>query len=137
MQKKIITLLFVMFFAISSTACSPPKTMILFNNEPITKETILSNASQFTAGKKIYYLFITEKHLDTNIIRVRVLKKDGKVKMQPIVLVYSNDFRMNKDQLFYYNDYIVINDAGDYCMVIYARDSLDKPLAVADFRVKK
>ena len=71
-----------------------------------------------------------------NIIRVRILKKEGKGTFGPVKLIYSNDFRLNKDQTYYYNDYIVINEAGDYTMAIYARDDLDNPLTTADFRVK-
>lgn len=125
-----------MFFIVATTACNKPKTLILFNNEPITKENLLSNSTQFVAGKKIHYLFITEKKLTSNLIRVRVLKKEGKVNIQPINVISSNDYRLNKDQLFYYSDYIVLNTAGDYCMVIYTLDALDKPLVMADFRVK-
>lgn len=136
MYKKIINTLIILFLVITTTACHRPKTLILFNNEPITKENVLNNATQFIAGKKIYYVFMTEKKLDSNLIRVRILKKDGKVNIQPVSLIYSNDFRLNKDQLFYYSDYIVLNTAGDYCMVIYAINALDKPLVMADFRVK-
>lgn len=116
--------------------CDRPKTIILFNKHPITKENFLNNSTEFPVGTKIYYLFITEKPLYTNIIRVRVLKRDEKAGNQPVKIVYSNDFRMFKDQLYYYNDYIVINDAGNYCMLIYSTTALDKPLAVADFKVR-
>lgn len=118
------------------TGCDRPKTIILFNKNPITKENFLNNSTEFPMGTKIYYLFITEKRLDTNTIRIRVLKRDEKAGNQPVKLVYSNDFRMFKDQLYYYNDYIVINDAGNYCMLIYSTTALDKPLAVADFKVR-
>lgn len=110
--------------------------MILFNKNPITKENFLNNSTEFPAGTRIYYLFITEKTLTSNIIRIRILKRDEKANNQPIKLVYSNDFRMFKDQLYYYNDYIVMNDPGNYCMLIYSTTALDKPLAVADFKVK-
>lgn len=129
-------LLFILAFSLLLTGCDKPKTMILFNRNPITKENFLNNSTEFPTGTKIYYLFITEKTLNTNIIRIRILKRDEKAGNQPTKIVYSNDFRMFKDQLYYYNDYIVINDAGNYCMLIYSITALDKPLAVADFKVK-
>lgn len=81
---------------------------------------------------------MTEKKLKTDLIRVRVLKKEGKGNIkEPTAVVYSNDFRLSKAQVYYYDDYIVINDTGEFCMIIYSRYALDKPLAFADFRVKE
>lgn len=135
MKIKKITV-FLIFCLFIFTACHKPNTIILFNKNPITKENLLSNSSDFSVGKRVYYIFITEKPLKTEYVRVRILKRDSKADMQPIKLVYSNDFKLNKDQIYYYNDYIIMTEAGTYCMVIYSRDALDKPLAVADFRVK-
>lgn len=118
------------------TACNKPTTIILFNREPITKENFLKNSTEFTVGKKIYYIFITEKPLKTDSIRVRILKKDDKANFAATKIVYSNDFRLYKDQIYYYNDYIVMNEAGYYCMVIYACNKLDRPLIIGEFRVK-
>lgn len=122
-----------MFFL---TACDKPKTAILFNNNPITKENILQNPTQFKVDKRFYYIFITEKQLESNIIRVKILKRDEKANYEPTKIVYSNDFRLNKDQIFYYTDYIVMHESGYYYMLIYATNRLDKPLATADFQVK-
>ncbi len=136
MYKKFISFILLICVSLGLSACQNEKAIILFNNNPITKETLLNNATEFTAGKRIYYIFITQKPLKTNLIRIRILKKAGKSAFVPVKLVYSNDFRLNKDQIYYYNDYIVINESGDYCMAIYARNALDKPLAIASFRVK-
>lgn len=132
--KKLIILLLFCLFAFS--ACHKPNTIILFNKSPITKDNFLNNTVEFTVGSRIYYLFISEKPLKTEYIRVRILKRDSKANMQAIKMFYSNDFRLNKDQVYYYNDYIVMNESGTYCMAIYALNALDKPLAVADFKVK-
>lgn len=118
------------------TACNKAPTIILFNREPITKENFLQNSTEFTVGKKIYYIFITEKPLKTDSIRIRIIKRDEKVNFNTTSIVYSNDFRLYKDQIYYYNDYIVMNEAGYYCMAIYACNKLDRPLVIGDFRVK-
>lgn len=140
MFKKAIKLLLVMTVAIASvfalTACHKPNTIILFNKYPITKDNLLDNSSEFVMGKRIYYIFITEKPLETDTIRVRILKREEKVNFEPVKLVYSNDFRLSKDQVYYYNDYIVINEAGYYCMLVYATNKLDSPLIKADFQVR-
>lgn len=114
-----------------------PTTMILFNTKPITKETVLNNSIEFPVGERIYYLFITEKPLKSDMIRIELRKKEEKAEYWGVKVVYSNDYRLYQDQLFYYNDYIVLHDAGHYYMLIYSKDRLDKPLAVSDFYVRK
>lgn len=79
---------------------------------------------------------MTEKQIETNFIRVRVLKRDEKANYAPTKVVYCNDFRLSKDQIYYYTDYLVLNDTGYYYMMIYAMNRLDKPLATADFQVR-
>lgn len=136
MKKKLLTVLSILFLAFISSACHRPDTIILFNKYPITKDNLLENSSEFVAGKRIYYIFISEKPLETDSIRVRILKRDDKANYEAIKLVYSNDFRLNKDQIYYYTDYIVMNETGYYCMLVYPTNKLDTPLIKADFRVK-
>ena len=118
------------------SACDTPQTTILFNDNPITKENLLQNSTQFKVGKKFYYIFITQRQIETKFIRVKILKRDEKANYQPTKVVYCNDFRLSKDEVYYYTDYMVMNDAGYYYMLIYAMNRLDKPLATADFQVK-
>lgn len=136
MYRGFFTLLLILCLTLGLTACSNTKTLILFNNAPITKENLLNNPTEFTAGKKIYYIFITEQPLKTNSIRVRIFKRDDKANSSITNVVYSNDFRLYKNQIYYYTDYIVMNEAGCYCMTVYAKNKLDIPLAIADFKVK-
>lgn len=138
-HQKVYNAFFIVVFFLSVllfTACDKHKSIILFNNNPITKENLLTNPTDFTAGKRIYYIFITEQPLQTNFVRIRILKRDEKANYETTKIVYSNDFRLNKDQIYYYTDYIVMHEAGFYCMYVYAKNELDKPLAIADFRVK-
>ena len=71
------------------------------------------------------------------MVRIMVLKRDEKANFEPGKIVYSNDFRLNKDQIYYYNDYIVIHEAGTYCMAVYNKNSMERPLMIGDFRVTK
>lgn len=136
MYKKFLTLFLVFCSIFIFTACDKPKSIILFNTNPITKENLLTNPTDFTAGKRIYYIFITEKPLQTDFVRIRILKRDEKANNEATKIVYSNDFRLTKGQIYYYTDYIVMNEAGSYCMLVYAKNELDHPLTLADFRVK-
>lgn len=135
MIKKILIVL-ILFLTCLTTGCNRLKTLVLFNNNPITKENISSCSTEFEAGKRIYYLFVTEKPLDAKFIRVEILKRDEKANFAITKLVYSNDFRLYKDQIYYYNDYIVMNSPGYYFMVIFSKNNLTRPLVKADFRVK-
>lgn len=137
MYKKILLYFILIVLSVGIlSGCHKVRTIILFNNFPITKGNLLQNSTEFRAGVPIYYIFITEKPLDSNLIRIRILSRDSKVNNEVTKVVYSNDFRLKKDQIYYYNDYIVIHSSGTYCMAIYQRDKLDRPIAIADFRVK-
>lgn len=131
----ILFLLFV-FSTIAFSGCAKQTSMILFNQCPITKENLLSNSSEFVQGKRFYYIFITEKPLDSSLIRVRILKREEKADFAASKLVYSNDFKPSKDQVYYYTDYLVLHETGYYCMQVYSTDLLNSPLAVADFKIK-
>lgn len=136
-KKKLFFLILCFSFMFILCGCDKPnKSMILFNKYPITKDNFLTNSSEFTVGRRIYYIFISEEPIDADFIRVRILKRDEKVNYVATKLVYSNDFKPYKDQVYYYNDYIVMNEAGTYCMLVYAGNNLNGPLTIADFRVK-
>lgn len=136
-KKKLLFLILCFSFMFILCGCDKPnKSMILFNKYPITKDNFLTNSSEFTVGRRIYYIFISEETIDADFIRVRILKRDEKVNYVATKLVYSNDFKPYKDQVYYYNDYIVMNEAGTYCMLVYAGNNLNGPLAIADFQVR-
>ena len=112
------------------------KVPAITDKNPITKETLLNNSTEFVAGKRIYYIFISTKPLNTQEVRIRVYKRDSKVFNQITKMVFSNDFRLSQDQIYYYQDYIVISNGGEYCMAVYAKNDLERPKAIADFKVK-
>lgn len=140
--KKILTavhlcmLVACVFVSLMFSACSKPKTMILFNHYPVTKETLLKNATEFKKGERIYFIFLSQKPLKTEFMRVRILKREDKFNAITSRIMYSNDFRLTKDQIYYFTDYIVMNESGSYCMAVYNKERMERPLAIADFRVK-
>lgn len=135
MYKRFFNLFLILCSLFVFCACNKNAPIILFNKNPITNETLLNNSTQFIKGKKFYYIFITQKPLKVNSIRVRVMKREEKANMSLSKLVYSNDFRLAKDNIYYYSDYLVMNEPGYYCMMIYAANALNQPLAIADFQV--
>lgn len=135
MIKKIFCLVLFCFLAVGLSGCNKQKAIILFNNNPITKETLLNNSTMFKVKKRIYYVFISQKPIESKFIRVIIQKREEKADNLALKVVYSDDFRLNKDNVFYYTDYIVMEETGSYCMKVYAKNNLERPLAVADFKV--
>lgn len=136
-MKKIVLLVLILCLSLGLCGCKRQSTMILFNQYPITKENILRNSTEFTAGKRFYYIVInTDKPFKTDGLRIRIYKKEAKANFAMSKVYYSNDFRFNKGEVYYYTDYLVIGEAGYYCMFVYSKGKLDRPLAIADFRVK-
>jgi hypothetical protein len=116
------------------TGCKRPIVAILFNKEPITKETVLNTTKHFNKGERIYFLFISEKPIVAKQVRVQVMKygDDG---AGPTDLVYAKDYKIHQDNYFYFTDYMVITIPGHYFMQIFARDWLSDPLVNNDFYV--
>lgn len=136
MIKKFFISLLILFCVFCLSGCQSKKTLILFNNYPITKENLLNNSTEFNVDKRIYYIFLTDKKLDTEMVRVKVYKREPKVDCAVTNVVLTVDFKLRKDQLYYCEDYLVMHQAGYYYMAFFAMNDMQKPLATADFRVK-
>lgn len=132
------TLLIVsLIFCLCLSGCRKPHTIILFNHSPISKENFLNSSVNFKPHERIYYLFISEKPVKSDYIRIQILKKDEKSEWWGVKIAYANDFKIYKDQVYYYNDYIVLNESGYYYMRVFAKNNLEKPLATASFYVRE
>ena len=136
MKNKLIILIFIIFFTGVLTSCKKNAPIIIFNSKPITAETILNNSREFKLGQRIYYIFITEKPIKDEVIRVQLSKKDEKTSIMGYKIVNSNDYRVYQDQVYYYTDYIVPSDRGLYLMQIFSLKNLNEPLARDYFIVK-
>lgn len=134
--RKLLCVFIICVIGVCLTACDNKlKGIIIFNRNPITKDNVLDNANEFPVGKKFYYIFMTEKPVESEIIRVRIYKRAGTPVSMPITLVYSNDFKLQKEQVYYYNDYMVFYQPGEYFMAIYERDDMRKPMARNSFKI--
>ena len=135
-KQKLALLGLILFLCLGLSGCKNDKAMILLNHRPITKETILDNSKVFVVGRRIYYILLLKKPLTSEFIRVQVLKKDEKTTVAGVKIQYAEDFRLYKDQVYYYNDYVVIHEPGYYILQIFSKDKMDKPLAISDFYVR-
>jgi len=48
---------------------------------------------------------------------------------------WSGDYKLMKDEVYYYTNYVVIHSKGKYLMQVFPIDRLEKPLAFAFFVV--
>ena len=79
-MKKLVFLVFSVLIMFCATACTMDKASILFNHDPITKETVMNNTTVFDKGERIYYLILTPKTLSYNI-KVRRTKSSNSLKL--------------------------------------------------------
>lgn len=110
---------------------------IIFNNVPFTPETAQNYTRNFQRGEKIYWLFMSKKPIKAKYIGIQVVSTNHKTGWATVSgIVYSHDYRINKDSPHYYTDYFVIHSPGHYYMQIFDKNNLVKPITIADFYVK-
>src|SRR5574344_2463697 len=134
MLKKILIILSLIFCTEIFSACDRPYVGIMFNKDPITRETIANTTNSFTPDDRIYFLFVSEKPIVAKLARVQVYKY-GDSGAGPTELVYAKDIKIHMQEYYYITDYFVIPRPGHYMMQIFARDQLYQALAYNDFYV--
>ncbi len=135
-MKKFLILLFACVVIIVTSACDRVKPSILFNNTPITAENIGNLTNVFSPGMRIYYLVIIPKPIQSRYAYIQIIKKEGANERLGYKMYYGNTVRLKDEQMYYYDDYIVIHEPGTYVMKIYSKDNPTKILTMAQFWVK-
>lgn len=129
-----IALVFLSVF-LSGCVFDKEKPGILFNKDPISKDTVMNSSRHFEVGKPIYYLFYTPKKIETEFIRVQVFKVGDNIPRGGYKIVWTNEYRIMKQNMYYYYNYFVLHSAGSYMMQIFSMDDLMTPLAKNFFYV--
>jgi hypothetical protein len=138
-MKKFVLFLIILVSVIFTTGCNRENANILFNKYRFTQDTIISNSNTnvFSPEEKIYYLITIPKKLDTKMLLVQIFKiggdKDERLGHQ---IVWGKHVKLKEEQVFYYTDYVVINQTGAYVMKVYSRDNPTKLLTSGNFYVK-
>ena len=135
MKHKFFTaiILAIMLF---TSACKADKPGILFNKYPITENTITNCGYVFKPNTRIYYLVILPEKIHSRYIYLQIIKKDNKEGRLGYKIYYGKTVRLKNEQLYYYDDYIVISEPGAYVMQIYSRDEPQKVLTTGQFFVE-
>ena len=139
MMKNTLTLIFTLFLAIFTSACNSEKSVILFNKYRFTQETITSNSNTniFKPGDRINYLVTLPKPIESKLLLIQIVKIGGdKQERYGYELVWGKTVKIRDEQVYYYTNYIVLNDPGAYIMKVYSRDNPTKLLTSAYFYVK-
>ena len=136
-MKKFLLILLACLILLTMTACDERvKPSILFNSAPITAENALNTNNVFSLGQKIYYLVILPKPVKSRFIYIQIIKKEGANERLGYKMFYGNTVRLKDEQMYYYDDYIVIRERGTYVMKIYSKDEPTKVYTMAQFWVK-
>lgn len=135
-MKRLFLYIISMVVILTTTACSDTKPMILFNKNQITVETVMSNDTVFQPGERIYYLILLPKKVQTHNIYIQVIKK-GSAGRLGYELFWTRNARLKEEQMYYYDDYVILNQPGSYVMVVYSKDNPQKPLTMSPFIVSE
>ncbi|MCQ2743939.1 MAG: hypothetical protein MJ230_03970 [bacterium] len=133
---KRLLVVIISLFILSLPANAYKKGILLFNSQPITKENALSDNMVFSAGQKVYYLFIAPKRMKNKFIRVQIFKMIESAPWGGNEIVRTKDFRLMKDEKYYHTDYFTLYESGRYVMQVFSIDDLQHPLAVDFFYIK-
>lgn len=132
-MKKILTLI-LLFVSILCVGCSDKSSHILFNKYPFDSDTVKATTNVFKSGERIYYLVVIPKPVKSQRLLIQVVKigKEGRLGYE---LVRGKQIKMRDEQIYYYTDYIVMNEAGTYEMRVHSKDLPPKLLTVNRFFV--
>lgn len=136
-MKNIFTLIILAVFLFTLTACKKmDKPAILFNKNKITVDNVMDYSFVFKPNERIYYLILLPKKIKTDRIDIQIIKKDNKYERLGYKLAWSYSARLYDDEIYYYDDYVVLSETGAYIMKVYSKDEPTKLLCVSQFYVK-
>lgn len=133
MKSKILVLLFSILLL---TGCTNKKAGILFNKHPITEQTIYDYTSVLDVGKRIYYVILMPKKVESRYINIQVIKKDNDYGRLGYDLIWTKTVRLKDEEINYFTDYFVLNQKGFYIMKVYSKDKPKEVLTGAEFYVQ-
>ena len=136
-MKKLIFTFTILFTILVTSACTTDKAAILFNKYPITENNIYDYSKTFLAGRRIYYVILMPKKVESRYLYIQIIKKDNSYGQFGYKLQQTYNIRLKDEEINYYTDYFVLNEKGFYIMKVYSKDNPQKVLTQADFYVNK
>ena len=71
--------------------------------------------------------------MENDFIRVQVFTMTDKSNLGGYEVVRTKDFRLMRDERYYYTDYFTFWEKGKYVMQVFSHDDFKNPLAVNYF----
>ena len=136
-MKKLIFTFTILFTILVTSDCTTDKAAILFNKYPITEKNIYDYSKTFLAGRRIYYVILMPKKVESRYLYIQIIKKDNSYGQFGYKLQQTYNIRLKDEEINYYTDYFVLNEKGFYIMKVYSKDNPQKVLTQADFYVNK
>ena len=133
---KIIKIFVLGLLLFCLSGCTVKKAGILFNKHPITEQNIYDYTEVLDVGKRIYYVIVMPKKVESRYINIQVIKKDNDYARLGYDLVWTKTVRLKDEEISYFTDYFVLNRKGYYIMKVYSKDNPKKLLTAAEFYVK-
>lgn len=136
-MKKLILTFTILFTMFVTSACTTDRAAILFNKYPISEKNIYDYSKTFLAGRRIYYVILMPKKVESRYLYIQIIKKDNSYGQLGYKLQQTYNIRLKDEEINYYTDYFVLNENGFYIMKVYSKDNPHKILTQADFYVTK
>ena len=136
-MKKLVLLFSILLTMFLACACTGDKASILFNKYPISEKNIYDYSKTFSVGRRIYYVVLMPKKVESRYLYIQIVKKDNDYGQFGYKLHQTFNIRLKDEEINYYTDYFVLNEKGFYIMKVYSKDNPHKVLAQADFYVTK
>lgn len=136
-MKKLVLLFSILLVMFLTCACTGDKASILFNKYPISEKNIYDYSKTFAVGRRIYYVVLMPKKVESRYLYIQIIKKDNDYGQFGYKLQQTFNIRLKDEEVNYYTDYFVINEKGFYIMKVYSKDNPHKVLTQADFYVAK
>ena len=126
----------LIFAALLFCAWGEPKTVVLFNSQPITAKTVEYPETTFKTGQKIHYVILSKKGFKGNALKVQIIKKDKADKTEFWGYKPTLSRSVELENPNFYIDYIVLHEKGYYIMQVFELKNLQTPVGYGDFWVK-
>lgn len=134
----ILSFLFLGFYnscyAIEWPFTKREKPLILFNKNPINPDNVAEFCDTFNRHEKIYYLITIPEKNHSRFFYIQIIKL-GKYERLGYELVWGDLIRLKDENQYYYTDYIVLGEEGNYVIKVYSKDNPKKVYAMSQFWV--
>ncbi len=136
-MKKLVITIFLSLFLL--TSCFGEKdAVILLSSEPIEPGNFefVNKTPVFTVMEKIYYILLTKEPIESEKLRIQVLKIDRKYPAFKVEPAYCIDINRGPEE-HYVMGHFVIHKDGDFFIRIFSHDNFELPITQTEFFVNK